>query len=599
MEKDRLSLQLAVILHADVVGSTALVQKNEALAHERIQAVFHQFSETIKSYGGKTREIRGDALVAEFSRASDSVSAALTFQVLNEECNSALGGDIQPQLRIGISLGEVIIADNTITGAGVILAQRLEQLAEPGGVVVQGSVSETVPTRLPFEFESLGEQALKGFDHPVRGFLVKLKPGEQIPNPESNAVTREIGVDIDHQRAPLELPDKPSIAVLPFTNMSDDSEQEYFSDGITEDIITALSRVADLLVVARNSTLVYKGKAVDVKQVGREQGVRYVLEGSVRKGGNRVRVTAQLIDATTGHHQWARRYDRDLDDIFAVQDDITYQITIEMRVQLREGERARMLAGRTDSMEARELTFRADELNDRFVREANLEARLLVEEALRIDPRYASAWTRLGFIHWEDACFGWTESGAASDAKALEAAQRALELEEDYPDALALLGHVYALNGEHDLAVEVTEKAVVLAPSNSENTAMLAVVLTYAGDADEAVEMFKKAIRLCPLNFAWHLYYLGMCYYSICELDLAIRTLRKALVLEPDSTFGRVWLTSALIDAGLVEDARQVAREIMRVDRKFSVTNWRGAQFRDTTLNKKIFDNLLTAGLPG
>jgi adenylate cyclase len=589
MEKGHLSRKLAVLLHADVVGSTLLVQNNETLAHERIQDTFRRFSNTISSYGGVALEIRGDALVAEFGKVSDAVSASLAFQATNTVLNEKISDDIRPVLRIGIAMGEVVIADNTVTGEGIILAQRLEQLAEAGGVCVQGAAYETVPKRLPFDYKNLGEQQVKGFDETFRVYAVSLQPGGVIP--ESEAMGQA------NTETP-EIPDRPSIAVLPFDNMSGDPEQEYFSDGITEDIITALSRVADLLVVARNSTLVYKGKAVDVKQVGREQGVRYVLEGSVRKGGNRVRVTAQLIDATTGHHQWARRYDRDLDDIFAVQDDITNQITIEMRVQLREGERARMLAGRTDSLEARELTFRADELNDRFVREANMEARLLVEEALRIDPLYASAWTRLGFIHWEDACFGWTESGAASDAKALEAAQRALELEEDYPDALALLGHVHALNGEHDRAVEVTEKAVVLAPNNSQNTAMLAAVLTYAGDADEAVEMFKKAIRLCPLNFAWHLYYLGMCYYSICELDLAIRTLRKALVLEPDSAYGRVWLTSALIDAGLVEDARQVAREIMRVDRKFSVTNWRGAQFRDTTLNKRIFDNLLTAGLP-
>ena len=581
--------KLAVLLHADVVGSTALVQKNESIAHERIRDAFQRFSNTISKHGGKAHEIRGDALVAEFSRASDAVEAALSFQATNATQTQNFSNDIKPIVRVGIAMGEVVIADDTITGEGIVLAQRLEQLAEPGGVCIQDAAYQTVPKRLPFAYESLGECQVKGFNEPVRAYSVRRTPDS--PATEPKAVTLA-------EPVMLELPKEPSIAVLPFANISGDPEQEYFSDGITEDIITALSRVADLLVVARNSTLVYKGKAVDVKQVGREQGVRYVLEGSVRKVGNRVRVTAQLIDATTGHHQWARRYDRDLDDIFAVQDDITYQITIEMRVQLREGERARMLAGRTDSVEARELTFRADELNDRFVREANLEARLLVEEALRIDPLYASAWTRLGFIHWEDACFGWTEPGAASDAKALEAGQRALELEEDYPDALALLGHVYALNGEHDHAVEVTEKAVVLAPNNSQNTAMLAVVLTYAGDADEAVEMFKKAIRLCPLNFAWYLYYLGMCYYSICELDLAISTLRKAVVLEPDSAFGRVWLTSALIDAGLVEDARQVAREIMRVDRKFSVTNWRGAQFRDTTLNKKIFDNLLTAGLP-
>ena len=231
MEKDRLSRKLAVILHADVVGSTLLVQKNEALAHERIQATFHQFSETISTYGGVTHELRGDALVAKFDRASDAIPAALAFQVLNGEFNSKLDDDIQPQLRVGISLGEVIIADNAITGAGVVLAQRLEQLADSGGIVVQGAVSETVPTRMPFDFESLGEQKLKGFELPVRAFAVNLKPGESVPLPEPN-------VDKQVKTAPLNKSSnqpvtvdtgKPSIAVLPFNNMSGDVEREYFS----------------------------------------------------------------------------------------------------------------------------------------------------------------------------------------------------------------------------------------------------------------------------------------------------------------------------------------------------------------------------------
>ena len=313
MEKDQLSRKLAVILHADVVGSTALVQKNETLAHERIQSAFENFSEIIKAYGGIAREIRGDALVAEFDRASDAVAAALAFQIINGEFNSTLIDDIQPQLRIGISLGEVIIADNTITGAGVVLAQRLEQLAEPGGAVVQGSVSETVPSRMPFEFEGLGEQMVKGFDQPVRAFIATLKSGEKPPAPDEMVSASEA------TPSGPQIPDEPSIAVLPFTNMSNDPEQEYFSDGITEDIITALSKISSMLVIARNSTFIYKGKAVDVKQVGRDQGVRYVLEGGVRKAGNRVRITAQLIDTTTGQHRWAERYDRNMEDIFAVQ----------------------------------------------------------------------------------------------------------------------------------------------------------------------------------------------------------------------------------------------------------------------------------------
>lgn len=295
------SRKLAVILHADVAGSTALVQKDETVAHVNMQAAFQRLVETTEAYGGTAHEIRGDALVAEFSRASDAVCAALAFQVENAGHNQKLTGTIRPELRVGISLGEVLIADGTITGAGVVLAQRLEQLADPGGVVVQGSVSETVPIRLPFEFESLGEQTVKGFDHPVRAFAAKVKPSERVPAPESSATAvRPKGLPDDGSGGMLALPDKPSIAVLPFTNMSSDHEHEYFSDGITEDIVTELSRFRELFVIASNSTFRFKGKDVDIAEIAHQLGVQYIVEGSVRRSGRRMRVTAQLVDALGG-----------------------------------------------------------------------------------------------------------------------------------------------------------------------------------------------------------------------------------------------------------------------------------------------------------
>jgi adenylate cyclase len=348
-----------------VVGSTSLVQKNETLAHERIQAAFHQFSEAINSYSGTTRELRGDALVAEFERASDAVAAALAFQVLNEGFNATLSDDIQPGLRIGISMGEVIIADNTITGTGVVLAQRLEQLADSGGVVVQSAVSETVPARMPYDFEALGEQVLKGFDHPIRAYSVSLRSGEELPVPDDQSehqstehnnplfpakFSRDSYEALTGER--LELPNKPSIAVLPFQNMSGDSEQEFFADGMSEDIITALSRLPNLVVIARNSTFVYKGRAIDVREVGRDLAVSHVLEGSIRKSGERLRITAQLVDTRDGDHVWAERYDRNLDDIFAVQDEITHNIAIELQVKLVRGEAANLFITGTNSVEA-------------------------------------------------------------------------------------------------------------------------------------------------------------------------------------------------------------------------------------------------------
>ena len=398
MEKDHLTRKLAVILHADVVGSTLLVQQNETLAHERIQAAFHNFSETIKTYGGIARELRGDALVAEFDRASDAVPAALAFQVLNEEFNSKFDDDIQPQLRIGISLGEVIIADNTITGAGVVLAQRLEQLADPGGVVVQGSVSETVPARMPFEFESLGEQMLKGFDQPVRAFAARLQPGKELPASEIIANPQSAGPE------GLQVPDKPSIAVLPFTNMSSDDEQEYFSDGITEDIITELSRFRSLFVIARNSSFTYKGQAVDIRQVGHELGVRYVLEGSVRRAGESVRITAQLIEAQSGNHIWADRYDRQLDDIFAVQDEVSRTIAATLLGRVEQDRLKLTETSRPENLAAHDYLLRGKTYLFRYTDENIKNAMGYLEKAVKTSPRYADAYAWLALCHcWQYA----------------------------------------------------------------------------------------------------------------------------------------------------------------------------------------------------
>lgn len=285
------SRKLAVLLHADVVGLTALVQLDETLAHQRIQDAFRRFSETIAEHDGIAHELRGDALVAEFARASDAVSASLTFQVANTSHNEQLSDQVLPVIRVGIAMGEVVVADNTVTGEGIVLAQRLEQLAEPGGVCIQDAAYQTVPKRLPFEYESLGEREIKGFEEPVRVYSVSTKSGVELPEARGR---------VQPDTTANDLPEKPSIAVLPFNNMSGDPDQEYFSDGLTEDIITELSHYRDLFVTARNSSFAFRGQSPDIVDVGKKLSVHYVLEGSIRKSGKRIRVSAQLIDARTG-----------------------------------------------------------------------------------------------------------------------------------------------------------------------------------------------------------------------------------------------------------------------------------------------------------
>ena len=610
MEKDRLSRKLAVILHADVVGSTALVQRNEVLAHKRIQAAFKNFAETIAAYGGVAREIRGDALVAEFERASDAVAAALAFQILNEEFNATLSDDIQPRLRIGISMGEVIIADNTITGVGVVLAQRLEQLADSGGVVVQGSVSETVPARMPYDFDFLGEQVLKGFDQPVRAFSVSLKSGEELPTPEVHSesqstehnnplfpakLSRDSYEALTGER--LELPNKPSIAVLPFQNLSGDHEQEFFADGMSEDIITALSRVPDLIVIARNSTFVYKGRAVDVRQIGQELGVRHVLEGSIRKSGDRIRITAQLVDTQSGDHVWAERYDRKLDDIFVVQDEITRNIVIELQVKLVTGEHSRSIATSTNSVEAWELVIRAESLIDSNNRDDVIAAKQMLTRAIEIDNNYPAAWTNLGWVYWNESVWKWSSDPEKSMALAMDAVQKAISVGADYPMGYSLLGSIHMTRGDVEQAITESEKAVELAPGNSHVLAILGNVLIDSGRLKEGIRAVQKAVRLCPYPPAWYLGLLGAGLHLNGDNEAAIPVLERAVDDGPESYTPRLWLACALVELGRLDEAGLVSKIVLNIEPNFSALRWANS-FKSKS-HERVKDNLLAAGFPG
>jgi len=609
MTKDRLSRKLAVILHADVVGSTSLVQKNETLAHERIQAAFHQFSKTINSYSGITRELRGDALVAEFERASDAVAAALAFQTLNEELNATLSDDIQPGLRIGISMGEVIIADNTITGAGVVLAQRLEQLANSGGVVVRASVSETVPTRMPYDFESLGEQLLKGFDQPVRAFSVSLKTGEELPAPEVHSesqstehsnplfpakLSRDSYEALTGER--LELPDKPSIAVLPFQNMSGDPEQEFFADGMSEDIITALSRLPNLVVIARNSTFVYKGRATDVREIGRDLAVSHVLEGSIRKSGDRLRITVQLVDTADGDHVWAERYDRNLDDIFAIQDEITHSIVIELNVKLVRGESANLFITGTNSVEAWELAMRTEPLVDSHVRDNVAVARQLLNRALELDNNYSNAWVMTGWLYWEESVWNWCDDTDEAMRKALDSAHKAISIDPKFPMAYSLLANIHMVLDDGKLAIAMAEKAVELAPNNSLVQAFLGNVLIDSGRIKEGIQKMQKAIRLCPFPIPWYLMVLGAGYHLNGDNKAAITALHYTIDREPDSHLARVWLASTFAEIGRLDEAKAVSKEVIDIEPNFSAVRWANS-FKSKS-HERLKDNLLAAGLP-
>ncbi len=569
MEKDPLSRKLAVILHADVVGSTLLVQKNETLAHERIQATFNNFSETIIAYGGNAHEIRGDAIVAEFKRASDAVTAAIAFQALNEESNSLLNDDIQPQLRIGISLGEVIVADSTITGAGVVLAQRLEQLAESGGIVVQGSVSETVPTRMPFNFESLGEQMLKGFDQPVRAFTASLQPGKALPAPEVSATLQSA------EPEGLQVPDKPSIAVLSFTNLSGDPEQGYFADGIVEDIITELSREPDLFVIARNSSFAYKGQSPDIRQIGRELGVRYVLEGSVRKAGNRIRLNAQLIEAETNHHIWAERYDHALEDVFELQDELTSTITNTLQQKVRDTGIERALRQAPRDLGAYDHVLRAFGSFLRFDRTHNIKVIRDTEAALAIDPDYARAHAIMAWAHLYSVMSAWTDDAEKALELGYQSALTAVAADgEDYWGYTAL-GFAELFMHRPDRALAAVDRAVALNPNSADAHAVRGTVLNFLGRPEEGLVELELAMRHNPHYPDWYLTPIGRVYYLLGRYDEGLPYLARLVDVNPEFIPPRAILAASYMAAGRSEDARAQVTKLLQQNPTLTSTQLR------------------------
>jgi adenylate cyclase len=600
VEKAHLSRKLAVILHADVVGSTTLVQQNETLAHERIQAAFNNFSETITAYGGVAREIRGDALVAEFSRASDAVAAALAFQILNGKLNSTIEDDIRPKLRIGISLGEVIIADDTITGAGVVLAQRLEQLADPDGVVLQGSVSDTVPTRMPFNLESLGEQMLKGFDQPVRAFSASLQEGKTIPAPEVPSIPQA--------RNPVnfKIADKPSIAVLPFDNMSGDPEQGFFADGIAEDIITALSRFHGLLVIARNSSFIYRGTSVDMRQVGRDLDVQYILEGSVRKASNRVRITVQLVEAHTGNHIWAERFDRPLEDVFEVQDEITTLVASTVGQQVGVAEYRSTLNHADQDLDYRGLLHRGMWHMNKVTEDECGKARKYAQQALDRNPEQVGGYSLMAYVNIIEFIYGWGGHRRAQlIPDAAEYATKGIRVDPDDEMAHTMMGAVYWMLGKHEAAVEECETVLRLNPNFSYACGILGIVHAYSGSAhyQQAVEYLEQAIRLSP-NDPWLQFYFahrGTAEFFNENYDSAINWYHRSIQRNPDLPNALRMLAAALALKGEYEKAKAALVEVLRTEPNCSISDLRqrlSQAFRHEHDFETYVRGLRLAGLP-
>jgi TolB-like protein/class 3 adenylate cyclase/Flp pilus assembly protein TadD len=621
--------KLAVILHADVVGSTSLVHQNESLAHARIQGAFERLSSTIQSYNGMTHELRGDALVAEFARASDAVGAALAFQVGNTEQNARLGDDIKPQLRVGISLGEVVVADRTVTGAGVVLAQRVEQVAEPDGVCITGAINEAVPQHMPVHYSDLGKQEVKGFDEPVQIYGVQLAAGADPPSPEPgiSIVAKTRGTKLwtasaallvvivgalgwflysqpDVESASVEkmafpLPEEPSIAVLPFDNLSGDEGQDFLADGLTEDIITALARNPSLFVIARNSSFVYKDKAVSVKQVAEELGVRHVLEGSIQRDGGRIRITAQLLDAVTARHIWADSYDREFKDLLSLQDEISERLFVELGAEIVQGEDLRELHARVSSPEAFRYLMKARSIYHKHSKENNAIGLQLIRKAAEIEPNNLEIWLFEGYAHYRNYRNWWSEDREASLKKAIELGEKAYAVEPDYSATNGFMGVLSMTRRDYDAAVAYTRKSVELNPNSAVDRATFAWILTYSGYPEEAITQMQKAMRLSPHYPVWFTGVLGLAYLMTEDYENAI--VAHEQLIERDALLPFAYSRLAGIHATLGNEAKanEYATELLKLKPKFSVQSWaKRLIYKNTEDLERELNMLRKAGLP-
>jgi adenylate cyclase len=582
MTTQEVKRKLTAILSADVKGYSRLMGEDEEATVRTLNAYKEVMKNLIQQYRGRVVDAPGDNMLAEFGSVVDAVRCAVDIQKELKTRNAELPENRKMEFRIGVNLGDVIEDGEQILGDGVNIAARLESLAEAGGICISGSAHEQVENKVVINFEYLGEHIVKNITRPVRVYRVITQPG--------------VAYEMDKK---LGLPEKPSIAVLPFVNMSGDPEQEYFSDGITEEIITGLSKVPRLIVIARNSTFTYKGKSVKVQQVGQELGVRYVLEGSVRKAGDRVRITVQLVDATTGHHLWAERYDRFLKDIFAIQDEITVNVMRAMQLELIEGKQAcEWIKRGSQKLEAYEKGMKGMELFRFFSPEGNVQARKIFEECIALDPEYPGPYVMLAWTHLTAVYNGWSKSPEESITQALELAQRAITLDSSQADAFSLLGNIYLLTRQYEKAITEGERAVALNPNRADSHVWLAMILTASGDPKGAIDLIYKAIRLNPFPPNWYFFSLGNAFFMLGEYHQAVESYKRALQSSPDLLLAYIGLAASFSASNCADEARTAASHIIRIDSKFSLEAFsRSLTYKNENHRKFWIDNLRKAGL--
>lgn len=645
MEPKRLERKLAAILYADVAGYSRLTGEDEEGTHHRLSIYLDLISTSVEQHQGKVMHFAGDAILADFRTVSDALMCAAAVQRDLDRQNADLPDERKVQFRMGVNLGEVIVDRNEIYGDGVNVAARLESLAEPGGICISESVHAAIGNKLPLDYEFIGEQRVKNIENPVRAYHARLRSGAELPVPAPRiaavAITRSpmrrtflvSGLVVvivviagvlawlrpwapRHEPASVErmafpLPGKPSIAVLPFQNLSGDPQQNYFADGMTEDLITDLSKVAGLFVIARNSTFAYKDKSRNIRRVAEELGVRYVLEGSVRRSGDQVRINAQLIDAATGGHIWADRYDGKLNDVFGLQDQVTRKIVTVLAVQLTASDQERAARKGTRNAQAYDVFLRGWE---HYLRQTPDDFRKAVthfEKAVELDPEYGRAYAALAATYWETWKRFWHESLGlrhSSHEPRFRAEQfLAKAMQNPTPLAHQVASAMFLHAQQYEEAIAEAQRAIALGPNDADSYVALAGALSLAGKPKEALSWVERAMRLNPHYPPYYLYQLGLAQFGMEQFDEAAVSLERATTLNPDDRWSYRLLLAAYGLLGRSEDVRRALQVIEERDKR----GWLGARdpltirasafwlpFKESADAERLAQGLRKAGIP-
>jgi adenylate cyclase len=581
MAEERMERRLSAILAADIAGYSALMGADEARTVRDLKGHQAVVLPMVGEFAGRIIDTAGDGILAEFPSVVNAVKCAVAIQSTMAERNATVEPQRRMAFRVGINIGDVVYDEARIYGDGINVAARLEGIAEPGGICISSKVYEEINGRIDLACRDIGEQQLKNIARPVRAYQIRLD-----------------GVAPTAAAAPA-LPEKPSIAVLPFQNMSGDAEQEYFADGMTEDLITDLSKVSGLFVIARNSSFVYKARSAKVQEIGRDLGVRFVLEGSVRKAANRVRITAQLIDAGSGGHLWAERFDRDLTDIFSTQDEVVEKIVGALAVTLTQGEERRLRRRGTDNVEAYESWLRARELLGRGTRESVVQARAMYRQAIKIDPQFAAPHAGLSLATITEYINDWAPDPAQALDEGERWGRRALELNDQEPVSHLALGNVLLWRRNHEGALAEFDRMIALDPNFAQGHTARGFALMYAGRAAEALEPIAMAMRLDPHYGSIVLHFLAQANFSLGQYETAAQLLIDRIARTPGTDSSRMLLASCYGHLGRAEDARAAWAELLKVNPDFSLTQRaRVLPYKQASDFARIAEGLEKAGLP-